>query len=152
MISLSSFLNESDMLVEFLLGGESNTIDSLQTVIGSLSEPVSRRVLQDLEGLNTASVGYMRASAKIDQVSIAVGSYLTTVRDFIGNELSLERIVSKKSQRFFLGEDDSLEHLFLADDFLCCLLNGFVILLREMPSVSAISVIEETTVSWGTVA
>jgi len=152
MVSLGGFFDKCNVLIELLLGGEGNTIDSLQTVIGCFSEPVGRRVLEDFEGFNTAGVGYMGASTQINQVAIAVGGNLTAVGDLVGDELNLEGILSEQSQSLFLTEDDPLEHLLLSDDFLCCLLNGFIVILREMPSVSAESVIEETTVSRGTVA
>jgi hypothetical protein len=65
-ISLGSLLDEGDVLIKLFLGGESDTIDSLQGIIGCLSKPVSRRVLEDLEGLDSASVWHVGASAEID--------------------------------------------------------------------------------------
>lgn len=41
MVPLGGLFNKGDMLIELLLGGEGDTIDSLQTVIGGLTEPVS---------------------------------------------------------------------------------------------------------------
>jgi len=41
MVALLGLLSEVDVLVKLLLGGISDTVDSLEIIVGDLSEPVS---------------------------------------------------------------------------------------------------------------
>ena len=95
MITLSCLLNEVDVLIKFLFRWESYSVDSLQTVIGSLSKPVSRGILHDFESLYSASVGHMRSSTQVNQVSVSVSSDLSSVRDLALNQLNLEWVVGE---------------------------------------------------------
>ena len=85
------------MLVKLFSGSESDAIYSLQAVISSFSEPVSRCVLHDLEGLDSAGVRHVRPRAEIYQVTIPVSSHFASLRYFAFYELPLEWVVAKKS-------------------------------------------------------
>lgn len=53
---------------------ESNTTDTLQGVVGLVTEEVGRGVLHDFEGLDLASVLDVRTTAEINQCTAAVHS------------------------------------------------------------------------------
>ena len=103
MITLSSFFNKSYVLVHLFLGWESDTIDSLETVIGSFSEPISRRILHNLESLDSASNRDMRASAKIYQIAIFTSSDFASIRNLSLDKLNFERVVCEKAKCFLLA-------------------------------------------------
>ena len=97
-----------EVLLHFFLGGESDTIDSLKTVILGIAKPIAGRILHNLEGLRDSSGNQMRAHAKIDEVAALVGGSLTTLGDFVGDELNLEGVVLEHFEGLFLGEGESL--------------------------------------------
>ena len=94
-VSLGSFFLEVDPLVHLLLGGESDSVHSLKTIVFGFTEPVGAGVLGDLEGFDNLGRRDMRSCAQIDEVSASVGSDFTTIRDLGGNQLNLEWIVSE---------------------------------------------------------
>ena len=63
MITTLSLFSEVHVLIELLLRGERNGVDSLQTIIGDLSEPVGSRVFHDFEALDQLGGGDVRARA-----------------------------------------------------------------------------------------
>lgn len=81
MVTPLGLLSELDVLVELLLRGEGYSIDALKTVIGSLTEPVGRRVSHHFETLDEFSGGNMRASAQINQVAALVSSHALSILD-----------------------------------------------------------------------
>jgi hypothetical protein len=126
-ISLSCFLHKQNILVQFFLGWECDSVHPLQTVIGGLAQPISRSILHDLKCLNSGSVGHVGSRAQINQVPIAVGSHLAALRDLALDQLDLEGVVGEKLQGLLLGENQAGEGLLLSDDLLCLVFNHLVV-------------------------
>ena len=140
-ISLGGLLNQSNVVIKLLLGGEGHTIDTLQAVIGGLTQPVGGGVLHYLEGLHSAGHGHMGSRAKIDQVTVLIGSDFPAIWNFTLYQLNLEGVVREQAKSFLLSKDNSVEGLFFGNNFLGSLFNRLIVFLIEDIS-TAVSIIE----------
>lgn len=71
-VSFGELLLALDVLVELLLGGKGDSVDSLEVVIGVFAEPVGGGVLGHLEGLHPVGVREVRARAQVDKLAATV--------------------------------------------------------------------------------
>ncbi len=78
-VALLSFFQELDVFIELLLGRESDSVDTLQTVVLSFWEPVGWGVLHNLESFYHLSGRDMGARAKIYQRSALVSGHFPSV-------------------------------------------------------------------------
>ena len=131
MVTLLGLLNEVHVFFQLLLRGEGDSIDSLQTVIGGLSEPVSGRVAHHLKTFNELGGGNMRARAQVNEVTTFVGSNFHSIANLASNGRDLEGVRLEEGQGLLLGQHKSLELLIGAGNLLCGLFDRGVIFLRE---------------------
>lgn len=150
-ISLGSLLQEGDILIHLFLGWEGDTVHSLETVVPSLTQPVSTRVLHHLESFDNLGRWNVRSRTQINQVSTSICRHSSSVWDLAGDQLNLERIQSEKLQGFLLGENKTEEGLLLSHNLLSHFFNVLVVLLGEN-IFSTVRVIEETRISRWTMA
>ena len=90
----------------------------------------------------------MRTSAEINQLTISVRGNFTTVRDFLLDQLSLERVYGEKSKGIVLAQDESVESLFFSDELGRRFLNIFVVFLGKDIFGTGVAVVEESCVGW----
>ena len=112
--------------LELLLVGKGDSVQTLEGIVLGVSQPVGGRVLRGGKGLDLSGVGNVGTTAEIDEVTAPVNGGAGAVGDLCGQDLDLEGIVGKQLQRLVLGDDHALEFLFLLDDFVDLLLDGFV--------------------------
>jgi hypothetical protein len=111
MVTFSCFFNESNILIHLFLGGEGHTVDTLEAIIGSLTKPISRRILHYFESLDSAGHWDMGASAEINKVSISISGDFSSIRNLGLDKLDLERVIGEKTKSLFFAEDNTLESL-----------------------------------------
>lgn len=126
-----------------LIRGETDTIDSLQVIIGVLTQPVSSRGLGDLEGLSLSSGWQMGTSAQIDKGTRLVSSGDGVLGNLVGDQLSLERIVLEEFKSFLLGEIDLLETVVFFRELLDSLFD-LLELVRRDSVITEIGIVVET--------
>ena len=131
-ITSLSLLSKVDVLVEQLLSGERDGIDSLQAIVSDLSEPVGTGVFHHLETLNELGAWDMRASAQVNEVAASVCSDTLSISNLTSDGRDLEWVCAEEGQCFFLGQDKTFKSLLLAGNFLGALLNSGVVFLGEM--------------------
>lgn len=127
MVSLSQFLLDSDVLIEFSLFWEWNGINSLQVIVVLVAQPVSSWVFSNLETLDFIGWREMRAGTEIDQVAAPVRWSVSVLRNFVLNQLQLKWIVLEHLQCLVLGQKNSFVWLFLLSIFLDFLFDLLVI-------------------------
>lgn len=148
MVTLSCFLYQADMLLHFSFGWESDTVDTLERVVSSLSKPVGSGVLRDLKGLDHLGGRDVRPSAKVNQGSTAVSSGFSAVGNLVSDELLFESIVIKQTQTLFFSQHKSLEALFALDYRVGSLLDSLVVLVSETVFTSVSVIIEASRRRW----
>lgn len=93
MIPLCGLLNQCNMIIQFLLRWEGDTVHTLEAVIGGLAQPVGRGVLHNFEGLDSASHGDMGASTQVNQVTVLVGCNFPAIWNLSFYQLHFKWIV-----------------------------------------------------------
>mmetsp|Transcript_2393 Transcript_2393/g.7077 ORF Transcript_2393/g.7077 Transcript_2393/m.7077 type:complete len:787 (+) Transcript_2393:404-2764(+) len=117
-VALLHLLLHLEPVLEVLGVGEGHTVHALQVVVLGVAQPVGGGVLVDVERPDHARGRQVRPSAQVHQRPAAVGGGLAAVRDLVGDELHLERVVPEQLQRLLLGQHHALEGLVLADHLL----------------------------------
>ena len=112
--------------LQLLFIGERNTVDSLQRIIVGITQPVGGRDLSGSKSLDLSSVGNMRTTTQIDQVSASINSGTASIRNLVGQNLHLEWVVGKELQSLILGNDHTLEFLLLLGNLANFLFNRLV--------------------------
>lgn len=151
MITLSSLLKELEVSVHQLLIRERNTVDSLERVVGGVTQEVRRGVFQKLESLDAAGVRNMGTTAKIDQRTTSVDGSRGAIRNFRRDKSLLVLVVREHLEKVLLGNNESLKLLLLLDSRLGPSLN--VGKFRGMNGTLTIinaHFIEETVIGGGT--
>ena len=115
-IALGSLLEELLVGGHLLLIGERDTIDTLEGVVVGVTEEVGRRVLHDGESLDSAGVGNVRTTAKIDKGAVTVDSGSGAVGDLVLDDVLLVGVVGEHLEQILLAHLQSLERLLLLDD------------------------------------
>mmetsp|Transcript_15827 Transcript_15827/g.17658 ORF Transcript_15827/g.17658 Transcript_15827/m.17658 type:complete len:341 (-) Transcript_15827:831-1853(-) len=123
-ITFGGFFLEMLPFSKLLLGGERDTIHSLQLIITFFGQPLSGGILGTFHSLNFTGMGNVRSSTKINQITTSVSSGVTTVGDLVCDQLLLEGIVFEHLQGLLLGQHDLLELLFLLSDLLSSFVDG----------------------------
>mmetsp|Transcript_17983 Transcript_17983/g.44413 ORF Transcript_17983/g.44413 Transcript_17983/m.44413 type:complete len:225 (-) Transcript_17983:801-1475(-) len=129
--------------LQLLLIGERNTVDSLQRIIVGIAQPVSSRDLSGSKGLDLSSVGNVRTTAQIDQVSASVNGGTASIGNLGGQNLHLEWVVSKELQSLILGNDHTLEFLLLFGNLTNFLFNSLVIIFTKI-ILAHVGIVKET--------
>lgn len=142
-VSLCQFFLALNMRIQVLLLWEGNTVDSLEIVIRVLSEPVSGRVLLDLECFHVSSIGQVRSRAEIDKLAALVRSGHAVFGDLICDQLHFERVMLEELESLRFGEDNTLEDLLFTDNLREGFLDIRVIILRDL-LVANVRVVEES--------
>jgi len=125
-ITLSRLLLKFLPLLELLRVGERDAVDALQCLSVSLTLPVGRGVLGDLQGLHLAGVTNMRSAAEIDQRTALVDSGAVGGHLLVENA-HLELIVFEHLQQVGLLHLQTFEVLLLLDNLLNQTLHGAVV-------------------------
>lgn len=107
-VALSQLLLFLNILIQLFLGRETDSVDSLQIIIGILPKPVGSRVFRDLKSLNPVSIRHVRAGAQVNQLPTLVDRRRPTIRHLRRNERNLERIEREHLERVLLWHDESL--------------------------------------------
>lgn len=149
-ISFGSFLSKFDVLVHFCFSWERNTVNSLKTIIFSVSEPVCRWVFHNLESFDYLSGWNMWSSAQINKTSASVSSHFASVWDLSSDQWNLEWVATEKSKRLFFGQHKSIKGLGRWNDFSSGLLNIFIVFFMEN-ICTRVGIVEESFFSWWSV-
>lgn len=129
MISFKQLLLLFNVLIKLTLFRECDGVYSLQIIIVFVSQPISRRVLRNLDSLDSVCRGKMRSCAQINQVSTSIGRGKSIFRDFVLDQFHFERIVSEHLECLSLCQQYSLIRLLLLRIFFYLLLNLLIVLL-----------------------
>ena len=146
-ISFGCFLSKFDVLVHFCLRWERNTVNSLKTIIFSVSKPVSRWVFHNLESFDYLGGWDMWACAQIDKSSASVSSHFASVWDFTSDQGHLEWVATEKSKSFFFGQHKSREGLRRWNDFGGGFFDVFIVFFMENFG-TWVGIVEESFLSW----
>mmetsp|Transcript_41823 Transcript_41823/g.105458 ORF Transcript_41823/g.105458 Transcript_41823/m.105458 type:complete len:304 (+) Transcript_41823:1919-2830(+) len=144
MITLRSFFLERNPLLEKLRIWERDSSQTLQNIIAVLAQPKGSTRPNHFESLDTASVWQMRTSAQIDEVTTAVDSASTTIRDLRANQVLLVLVVTEEVQRFLFGSDNALEGSLLLGERLDKKLKHLKVIGINSPSIRKSTIVEET--------
>ena len=131
MVAALSLLEEMKVLIKLFLGGERDSINSLQTVIRNLAEPVRSRVFHDFKALDELRGGDVRASAHVNQITAAVCRNTLAILDLAINHGLLERIMLEHLQSLLLRQDKAFKRLLFACNFLGALIDRRVVFIGE---------------------
>ena len=112
-VALGRFLQAREVRVEILLREEGGTVDALELGILLVAEPVGAGQVGDLDSLDAAGRGHMRATAKVNELAIAVEADVRTGLRELGDEVRLHEVAIFVE----LGEG-LLTRLVLADKLL----------------------------------
>ena len=131
MVAAFGLLKEMKVLIELLLGGERDGINSLQTVIRDFAEPVRSRVFHDFETLDELRGGDVRARAHINQITAAVCRDTFAILYLAIDHGLLERVMLEHLQSLFLGQDKAFKRLLFTCNFLGALIDRLVVFIGE---------------------
>ena len=131
MVAALSLLEEMKVLIELLLGGERDGINSLQTVIRDLAEPVSSRVFHDFETLDELRGWDMRARAHVNQITAAVCRDALAIFYLTIDHGLLERIMLEHFQSLLLRQNKAFKRLLFTCNFLGALIDRIIVFVRE---------------------
>ena len=88
MVALLGFFEPVQVLIQLLLVGPGGAVDALEHLVARIAAPVGAGHLRELEGLELAGGGHVRAAAQVDPVALAVEADLLFLRD-AGDDLGL---------------------------------------------------------------
>jgi len=149
-VPLRCLSEECLILGQLLLVREGDTVDSLEGVVGVVTEEVGCGVFGDHECLDFSGVGDMRADAEINHGATAVDSRGGAVGDLGFDEVLLVLVVVEHFEELLLGHDETLELLLVLDGTLGKLLEGGVVGVGD--GAVGGHFVEEAFVSGGTEA
>mmetsp|Transcript_17478 Transcript_17478/g.36051 ORF Transcript_17478/g.36051 Transcript_17478/m.36051 type:complete len:335 (-) Transcript_17478:712-1716(-) len=133
--------------LELFLVGKGNSIQPLQRIVFSISQPVGGRVLGGGKGLDLSGVGQVGTSTEINQISASVHGGTGSIGNFRGKNLDLEGVVLKHFEGLVLGDDHALEFLFRFDNLLDLFFDGFVIVFFDR-ILSHIRIVVKSSLQW----
>ena len=152
MVAARGFFKAGEVLVEIFLREERGAVDALELRIFLVAEPVGAGEAGDLEGLDAAGGGNVRAAAEIDEVAVAVEADLVAGRGELRDEVGLHEVAvacefgeSLLARLVFADEG-----LVAGDDFGHFGFDGGEVFGRE--GLLAVEVVEEAGVGCGAVA
>mmetsp|Transcript_36100 Transcript_36100/g.83150 ORF Transcript_36100/g.83150 Transcript_36100/m.83150 type:complete len:238 (-) Transcript_36100:651-1364(-) len=141
-ISFGSFLLELLVLLEELVIGESNAVESLQRVQVLIAQPVCCRILCHQKGLGAVRVRQVGPAAQVNQISTAVATRESTIRHLVRDELNLERVLLEELQGLGFGHHAALKGLRLLADLLRVALNRGEVVVIQLPVTEEAVVVE----------
>lgn len=103
--------------LEHFLVGKADPVQSLQTVVFSVPEPIGGGMSGSAESFDFARVRQMRSTAQVNQITALVHGGASVIRHLGPQNLHLERIVGKQLKAFLFGNYKPLEWLLLLDNF-----------------------------------
>ena len=115
MVPLLSLILELNILRELLLLREWDSIHSLQRLSVRISQPISLRVLDDLESLSVLRRRYVRPRAQIDELSYFENTGQLILSNFLFNKLSFELIVLEHIKGLILSQKKPIECVIFAN-------------------------------------
>ncbi len=152
MIAARCFFKAAEVVIETFFGEEGRAVDALELRIFLVAEPVSASEAGDLEGLDAAGRGDVRAAAEIDELAVAVEADLVAGRGELRDEVDFHEVAV--ALKFFEGPLARLvlvdEGLVASNDFDHFGLDGGEVFGRE--GLLAVEVVEEAGVGCGAVA
>lgn len=87
MVSLSRFFKEFEVLGKLLLFGEGYPIDTLEGIVGRVTEEIRCRELENAESLNLARIWDVRAPTKINQRATTIYGGRRPIGNFVANNM-----------------------------------------------------------------
>ena len=139
------------VLVQFLLGSESNAVDTGEHLVVGIVLPVSAGLLGDLKSLQALGVGQVGADAHIDIVALLVEAddgILGQVADVL--LLILGVTVVHELDGLVPGQDEGLDGQVRLDDLLHLFFDGFQVLVGQL-LVAEVHIIIEALLGSGTI-
>ena len=139
------------VLVQFLLGSESNAVDTGKHLVVGIVLPVSAGLLGDLKSLQALGVGQVGADAHIDIVALLVEAddgILGQVADVL--LLILGVTVVHELDGLVPGQDEGLDGQVRLDDLLHLFFDGFQVLVGQL-LVAEVHIIIEALLGSGTI-
>lgn len=122
------------MINHFLLIGECNTTDTLQGVVGLVTEEVGRGVLHDLEGLDLASVLDVRTTAQINQRTAPIDCSTFARHEFV-DVVQLVFAIGEHLPQIALRDIETLKVLFLLENLCSPVIKGLPVGLADDTSI-----------------
>ena len=143
-VSLLGLLEPLHVLLQLLVVGERDTVDTLQRGVIGVSKPVGGRVFGDAHSLDLVTVGDMRSSTEIDKGSRTVGKTSLSIRNLVLDDLLLERVVFEQLKGLLLLERKALKGNLVTNHLLHRLLESGKVLVGD-GAVTHLDIIVETT-------
>ena len=99
-VSFGCFFSHMNVFIHFLLRGESDAVNSLETVVFRISKPIGTRIFHNFKGFYYLSGWDVWPSAEINQVAASVGSNPASIWDFIVDQRHFEGVATEEVECF----------------------------------------------------
>ena len=93
-VSLFSFFKQRQILLQFIFGSPSRAVNALQLLVVLIASPVRARHLHELEVLELACTGHVRATAQVFKRPLAVKANFLVSRN-TGNDFSFVMLTQR---------------------------------------------------------
>lgn len=132
-VALVGFFHAQDVGVELLLVGPGGAVDALQLLVLGIATPVGAGDARQLEGLEEARVGHVRAAAHVHVFLVVVQAHRGDVVGHVLDQAQLVLLTALGEHLDHLGaRGDLLDHVVvLRDQFLHALLDRRHVFGRE---------------------
>ena len=139
MVSLFSLFKQRQILLQFIFGGPSRAVNALQLFVVLIASPIRARHLHQLEVLELACAGHVRATAQVFKRPFAVKANFLVSRN-AGNDFSFVMLAQRLEIRYsFITRQHSPNHrLILVGKLLHFLFYGYKVLGRKRPLVGKV--------------
>ena len=151
MVALLGLLEEGEVRLQLILGGESRAVDAREHLVVGIVFPVGARHAGELEGLEGLGIGEVRSDAHVDVIALLVegdASVIGQVTDVL--DLILLTALLHEGDGLLAGQLEDLELKVLLDDLLHLGLDGGQIVLGDL-LIAEVDVVIEAVVGRGTV-
>ena len=131
-VTLFRLLQHVQVLLQLVLGGPSRAVDALQHLVAMIAAPIGASDLHQLEVLELAGAGHVRAAAQILKRPFAVERHVFIARN-TGNDFGLVMLTQalEIGHRLIAWQHAARDRLILGRQLRHALFNGLQILRRE---------------------
>ena len=150
MVTLLSLLKHHKILIEHLLLGERDAIETLHLLTCSITAPEGTSHTRELDGLDLTCIDKVRTTTKVREVTLCI-SRDRTILEVLLNMLALIglSVGSKLLQSLSLRHFATHNRLFFRSQFLHLLFNLWEIALLDALTVLQQHIIEEAILDSG---